>query len=358
MSAVLTDRVGVLSGARRARARGGVVASGSVEGACVRVGVSGVQGLQRARILRATLGVVAERGGGSVSVVDIVARSGISRRTFYDVFEDREECFLACFDSALSLCAERVMSAFGVGGRWRDRVREGLVALLCFLDEQPQLARVLLVESLAMGQGVLERRERTIEWLVGLVDEGRLEGRTGRGVSWLTAEGIVGGVLSILRSTLTNGEAGSPPLVGLVNPLMGMVVMPYLGHAASSRELDRPIAPAPVPSPARVESGVTDPFRRMGLRVTYRTVRVLLAISENPGASNRAIGESAGIRDQGQISKLLGRLGRLGLIDNQDARHAGGAANAWRLTSMGQQAISSIGAHTGPINTPGGQSTR
>ena len=45
-----------------------------------------------------------------------------------------------------------------------------------------------------------------------------------------------------------------------------------------------------------------------GVRLTYRTARVLSAIADYPGASNREVADRAGIVDQGQISKLLGRL--------------------------------------------------
>lgn len=72
------------------------------------------------------------------------------------------------------------------------------------------------------------------------------------------------------------------------------------------------------------------------MRLTYRTVRVLMVISERPGASNREIAERSGISDQGQISKLLGRLARLELVENRGDGQEKGAANAWHLTARGQ----------------------
>ena len=71
------------------------------------------------------------------------------------------------------------------------------------------------------------------------------------------------------------------------------------------------------------------------MRLTYRTVRVLLAIATNPGSSNREVGATAGIDDQGQISKLLSRLERLGLIENSGAGQVRGAPNAWTLIKKG-----------------------
>ncbi len=73
------------------------------------------------------------------------------------------------------------------------------------------------------------------------------------------------------------------------------------------------------------------------IRLTYRTARVLTAIAEYPGASNREVATRAGIVDQGQVSKLLGRLLRLGLIANTGDDTSRGAPNAWRLTELGER---------------------
>jgi hypothetical protein len=64
---------------------------------------------------------------------------------------------------------------------------------------------------------------------------------------------------------------------------------------------------------------------------------VLECVAEQPGISNRAVADRAGISDQGQISKLMARLERLGLTANTGAGHAKGEPNAWRLTPVGQQ---------------------
>src|ERR1700726_1291757 len=88
--------------------------------------------IQRARILAATFDVVCERGGGGVSVADIGERPGVSRRTFYESFSDREDCFLAAFEDALATAREAVLPAYRAEGKWHERIRAGLVALLRF----------------------------------------------------------------------------------------------------------------------------------------------------------------------------------------------------------------------------------
>lgn len=82
------------------------------------------------------------------------------------------------------------------------------------------------------------------------------------------------------------------------------------------------------------------------MRLTYRTVRVLTAIGESPGASNRLIADTAEIGDQGQISKLLARLQRVGMVTNTEATPGKGALNSWTLTTRGAQVVETIRAHT------------
>ena len=93
---------------------------------------------------------------------------------------------------------------------------------------------------------------------------------------------------------------------------MNIIVLPYLGARAAGRELSRP-APeiqrdASTWRVARLRA--SDPMAGLSMRLTYRTVRVLVVIGERPGANNREIAERSGVADQGQISKLLARLAR------------------------------------------------
>jgi DNA-binding MarR family transcriptional regulator len=162
----------------------------------------------------------------------------------------------------------------------------------------------------------------------------------------------VGAVLAIVHARLSErdpkvhvrlSERDPKPLAGLLNQLMGMIVLPYRGHEAAERELKHPKPKPrrrPTPAPA-------DPLRELGMRVTYRTVRVLLAIAERPGASSREVADASGITDQGQMSKLLWRLEHVGLIANGAQGHGRGEPNVWSLTPRGGQVQRAIRAQTG-----------
>jgi AcrR family transcriptional regulator len=316
-------------------------------------GRSGVRGpvfaMQRARLLAAAVPVVDELGWPAVSVADIAARARVSRRTFYDLFADREDCLLAMLEDALARVERDLEAACLKDVSWVECVRRGLWTVLCFLDQDRVLARVCVVQS-ARGSGrVLDAREALLARFANVIDEGRQSAR-GAQTPCLTGEGLAGAVLAIVYKRLLNGERA--PLTDLHGELMGMIVLPYLGAAAAARERKRRVPPAlsepAMTGVARVaDARRDDPLRGVPMRLTYRTARVLQTVAECPGGSNRSIGEGAGLTDQGQVSKLLARLQRLGLLTNTGEGHARGERNAWRLTSLGERVTEQLALDSG-----------
>jgi AcrR family transcriptional regulator len=329
-------RIGARRDALKRRARDGAVSP--------RVQVSE---MQRARLLSAAVATVEELGYARASVAHITSRARISRRTFYDLFENREDCLLAVMEDAAGRL-ERELAAAGLTGLpWRERVRMGLWTILCFFDREPELARVCVVQGARGGQRVLERREELFKRLAAVLNEGRNENARAGEVPPLTAEGLVGAAVAILHKRLLLRER--EPLGALLGPLMGLIVLPYMGPAAARRERALP-APGPVPlisgrARRAARASQEDPLADIPMRLTYRTARVLEVVAEQPGVSNRLVAEHAGVSDQGQVSKLLARLARLGLLHNTGAGHSRGERNAWRLTDRGAQVTRAIGAY-------------
>jgi AcrR family transcriptional regulator len=298
--------------------------------------------MQRRRLLLAFTDVLAEDGLDGASVGRVCRRAGVSRRTFYDLFDSREACFAAVVDLAVERLFQRVRAADAGGTSWREQMRAGLAAVLRFFDSEPGLARVCLVETLKAGPEVAERRARVIDTLVAAVEEGRHDAVGNPGPPPLTAQSTVGGAISVLHARLL--EAEPHPLSELLNPLMSMIVLPYLGAAAASGELKRRAPGAAVEGGDRLAKQARDPFEGLPIRITFRTARVLATIDGHPQASNRQIGDAAGVPDQGQISKLLRRLAGCGLIENHGRGHAKGEPNAWRLTDRGRAVHRAINA--------------
>lgn len=291
---------------------------------------------------------VAHHGPAGVTVARVIARAGVSRRAFYEIFDDVEDCLLETFNWASGLAQARAEAAYARERSWRESVRAALAALLRFFDENPLLAQLCIVHAAAGGPRVLERRAEALLELGDVVDRAR-QGRTlAREPSPVVAEGIVGAVVAVLYGRLLRrgGPAGgySPPnprdpkLIDLHGELMSLIVLPYLGANAARRELERPPPAPPIDAdlPALPSSGRAMLELPQG-RLTYRTVRVLRAAAERPGGSNRDIAERAEIIDQGQISKILARLQEQDLLVNRGGSpHTRGTPNAWWLTERGE----------------------
>jgi AcrR family transcriptional regulator/DNA-binding MarR family transcriptional regulator len=307
-----------------------------------------VEEIQRSRILGAVAEEVAIRGASSVTVARVIARAGVSRRLFYELFTDIEDCFLATFDWAVEQAQVSAVEAYASEDSWRAAVGAGLAALLRFFDDQPLLAQLCVVHAAGGGPRVLERRSRVMAQLCGVIDRGRSEVSGSRVPGPVVAEGVVGAVLAVLYTRLlargagsTGGYAepgGEPSLIELHGELMSLIVLPYLGASVARKQLGRPAPPPPRRQPAieRLPAGRST-LEEPGARFTYRTVRVLRAIAELPAGSNREVAERAGIVDQGQISKILTRLEYQGLVVNRGASAAArGTPNSWWLSERGE----------------------
>jgi AcrR family transcriptional regulator/DNA-binding MarR family transcriptional regulator len=336
----------------RVRSRVGVAAGAPVGSSLSGEGVPHPQvaEIQRSRLLAAAVQTVEELSYTQATVAHITRRARVSRRTFYELFSNREECLIATLESVVDGIRVEIAAADLEGLAWRERVRGGLWMILSFLDREPVLARVCVVQAMRGSQSVLERREQVLAGFAAIVDEGRFEAARGRECPPLTAEGLVGAAFSLVYARLLRRD--DEPLTNLLGDLMGMIVLPYMGPAAARKEQSRP---APTHATAAAAKGVPkaaktqtqgDPLAGIPMRLTYRTVRVLEAIAGQPGVSNRGVGEQAGVSDQGQISKLLARLERLGLASNTGEGHTKGEPNAWTLTPTGRRVAQTIRMHT------------
>jgi len=320
-----------------------------------------VSRMQRARLLGAAVPVVDELGWSGVTVADIAVRARVSRRTFYDLFSNREDCLLAVLDDAVGR-VERDLKAANLGeSSWVERVRSGLWTILCFLDHDPALARVCVVQSACGSRRVLEAREEVLARLAGVLEEGHSQSAGAPRTQPLTSEGLVGAAVAIVYKRLLAGERA--PLSDLHGDLMGVIVLPYLGSAAASRERKRQAKERSKRTSAiasSLEMGVRkeDPLSAVPMRLTYRTARVLHTAAQHPGVSNRLLGEGAGITDQGQVSKLLARLQRLGLLANTGEGQSRGERNAWTLTPLGERITEQLNLGNPPLEDSGGSLNR
>jgi DNA-binding MarR family transcriptional regulator len=172
---------------------------------------------------------------------------------------------------------------------------------------------------------VLGRRADVLEHLARVLDDERAPARGYPPA--LTAQAVIGGVLGVLHERLSKRDPGA--LANLSNSLMSFIVLPFLGARAAHRELARPVEATSTP----VQRDFTlDELRDPGGRLNHRATSVLTVIGSQPGLNSRELASRDGVKDEGQMSRLLSRLERLGLIENTREAQRRGDVKAWQLT--------------------------
>lgn len=179
--------------------------------------------------------VVAEKGYGATTVADLTREAGISRTTFYAMFEDKETCFLAAYDRVVDALIRRVAKAYEAENRWPDRARAGLAALLEALAEEPRIARLALVDVGAAGPAAQRRYRAALQRLTPLFDEGRDFAPGGRMLPANTSRMAIGAVAGLIADELAEGREKYLPR--LLSDLLFATLVPYIGPAAAAREV-------------------------------------------------------------------------------------------------------------------------
>ncbi len=185
-----------------------------------------VERSQRDRLLTGAAEAVAAKGYAATSVADIIERAGVSRTTFYQLFDDKLDCFLAACrmasDVVLAVLADELarIEAEGVTAP-TDTLDRLLGAYLQTLAEFPVLARVFLVEVYAAGTPAIQQRRDSLEQFVDLIVAHRAQagllddaGQDER----FAAEVLVGAVSSMVTNAVGVGESDDLP--ALHAPLM------------------------------------------------------------------------------------------------------------------------------------------
>jgi len=190
---------------------------------------------QRERALDAAVDVVAEQGYAATTVADLTKEAGISHTTFYEMFPDKEACFLAAYDAAADVLARRVATAFEAEGEWPARARAGLEALLQSLAEEPAIARLALVDFGAAGPVAQRRYRAALQRMTPLFDEGRDFAPEGRRLPPNTSRMAIGAVVGLIADEIAAGRTEQLP--GLLPEVLFATFSPYLGPEAAAREV-------------------------------------------------------------------------------------------------------------------------
>jgi len=290
--------------------------------------------MRRAQVLEAVAEIVAERGLRGASVAAVSKRASVSAAALGELFGDLDRCFLALLDSTLARATASIEVALERDAPWREGVLTGLEGLLTFLDSEPVSARACLLEGAGGSALRLESRTGALERLVALIGGVRAELSFERQPPAAMPEATIAAVLGILRMRLLAGQA--PPYVALLDELAEVIVAPYLGPAAAAgvahaggRRRKEILRDCPA-APADRDVEIPQMLRHGSARRMRSCLRFL---AEHPGANNQDVARGLAIAHAGQVSVLLSRLHKEGLLAKKPGRP--GRPNAWSLSPRG-----------------------
>jgi AcrR family transcriptional regulator len=190
---------------------------------------------QRERLIAGLAEAVAENGYAGTTIAHITRQAAVSRRTFYEHFGSKDECFVAAYDTVMTELRKQVGEAYEQEEEWPQAIRGGIRSMLEFLTAEPSLARLSMVESLVAGPVVIERYDAAIQSLVPFFEAGR-KGRSPEilaGLSPTTEEALVGGMVSLISRRIFAGR--SEELESLLPDLVEFTLTPYLGSSDAAK---------------------------------------------------------------------------------------------------------------------------
>jgi AcrR family transcriptional regulator len=186
---------------------------------------------QRARLLEGVVRAVAEKGYAATRVQDVTRHARVSRTTFYEQFADKEECFLAAYESGAHAHLEHVAAVVRRTQGWVPKLREGTRAYVEVLVAEPAYALTFLSEVQGAGPRALAARVEVHRRYAELLREWHEAAREKLGgLPGLPEEvftGAVGAVNEMVADKIREGEAErlpelAPALVYMQLALFGM----------------------------------------------------------------------------------------------------------------------------------------
>jgi AcrR family transcriptional regulator len=190
---------------------------------------------QRERLIAGIAEAIAENGYARTTIAHVTRHAAVSRRTFYEHFADKDECFVAAYDAAMAELRKRVALAFEEESDWPHAVRAGIAAMLHLLAAEPQLACLCMVEVEAAGPVAEARRDAAVQSFVPYFQRGREE-RWPEALAHLTPaieESLVGGMMALISRRIV--AAGAEELERLLPELVEFTLIPYLGSDGAAK---------------------------------------------------------------------------------------------------------------------------
>ncbi|HSS43063.1 MAG TPA: TetR/AcrR family transcriptional regulator [Solirubrobacterales bacterium] len=173
---------------------------------------------QKARLEGAMVEAVARHGFAGTTLRELVALAGVSKSTFYEHFDSKQDCFLSTFDEIVAEVGERVGQAYREHDDFRTRLVAALAAFMDMAVAEPAAARLAAVESLTLGAAGVAHRERGSQAFELMIAQSFEHSPSPGEVPAMTVRAIVGGVRGVVYRRLRAGHQADLP--GLVPELV------------------------------------------------------------------------------------------------------------------------------------------
>jgi AcrR family transcriptional regulator len=188
---------------------------------------------QRDRVLAVATEVIAKRGYNATTVDHIVSAASIGVGTFYEFFDNKEDCFLQAYERIVAQGREEIAAAIHPDRPWPEQACAGLAALLATIAARPLDARLALVEVQTAGPTALARHEETLAAIGPFLAAARRFSSVAKELPATLETALVGGVLWFLQQRIVMGEIAG--IEALLPDLAGIVVEPYFGVEEAER---------------------------------------------------------------------------------------------------------------------------
>jgi AcrR family transcriptional regulator len=287
---------------------------------------------QRDRLVAAAGELSAELGSPAIGVHHICERAGISRRTFYGLYVDRDACLADTHEEAFGRLVGHIEAAVrDAGSEWEDRAVAATQALLGAWDADRVLAHLCLVSSISTSAETRALRSTAIGRLARLLTGAPEVAVLGE----LTVTSTIGGVWDLALRTL--GEDPDASIDDLGGVAIYLMLSPFVGRRqAAARAAGR--GSCSTTYVTRWTPTVAGDCDERGLLVTELTGQTLRYLNGHPGAANIDIARAVDVRHESQMSRHLSRLERAGMV----SRRKEGRTNAWALTARGEEAARTL----------------
>jgi AcrR family transcriptional regulator len=187
---------------------------------------------QRSRLLSGMITTVAELGYGKATIAAVIKLAKISRRTFYEFFDNKEDCYRAAYEESFDFLRQATLSAASAEG-WPSSVRAGLEALLENLAAHPDLASFFLISPAGVGDEIAARHHLAMREIVEGLVAGAPSGPGDDRASETRAEALAGGLARLTAMKVNAGKASELP--ALLPDLVELFLRPYVGGEEAVR---------------------------------------------------------------------------------------------------------------------------